>query len=95
MTVFELIEILRQFPLEMRVVVDGYEGDADDIVEAATRYVEIDGNCKNRGQGVGLLKDYVPHDCGMGRHEFVDDNSATKVLWLRREDNCGEDEDDV
>lgn len=60
MTVFELIEILRQFPPEMRIVVDGYEGAADDIVEVATRYVEIDGNCKNRGQGDGLLKNYIP-----------------------------------
>jgi hypothetical protein len=91
MTVFELIEILRQFPPEIRVVVDGYEGDADDIVEVATRYVEIEGNCKNRGEGVGLLKDYVPHDCGMGRHEFVDDNSATQVLLLKREDYFVED----
>ena len=86
MNVFELIEILRQFPPEMRVVVEGYEGDADDIVEVATQYVEIDGNCKNRGVGVGLLKDYVPHDCGMGRHKFADDHSATKVLLLKRED---------
>jgi hypothetical protein len=90
MTVFELIEILRRFPPDMRVVVDGYEGGADDIVDVATRYVDIDGNCKNRDQGVGLLRDYVPHDCGMGRHEFVDDNSATKVLWLKREDYRGE-----
>jgi len=91
MTVFELIEILRQFPPEMRIVVDGYEGDADDIAEVVTRYVEIDGNCKNRGEGVGLLKDYVPRDAGMGRHEFVDDNSTTKVVWLKREDYRGED----
>ena len=91
MTVFELIEILRQFPPEMRRVLDGYEGDADDIAEVVTRYVEIDGNCQNRGEGVGLLKDYVPHDAGMGRHEFVDDSSTTKVVWLRREDYRGED----
>jgi hypothetical protein len=92
MIVFELIEILRQFPPEMRIVVDGYEDDADDIAEVVMRHVEIDGNCKNRGEGVGLLKDYVPHDAGMGRHEFVNYSSTTKVVWLRREDYRGEDE---
>jgi hypothetical protein len=93
-TVADLMEILRQFPPETRVVVDGYEGGADDIWEVAARFVEINANCKSRDEGFALLKDFVPHDCGMGRHEFVDDETATQVVWLRREHYRGEDDEE-
>lgn len=88
MTVGELIAVLSAYPAGWRMVVDGYEGDADDIVEVAPRHVEIDGNCKVEPDGVA--GPCSAHDVGMGRHVFVDDPTATPVVWLRREYYRGE-----
>jgi hypothetical protein len=86
MIVAELIAMLQQFPEQTRVVVDGYEGDADDIAHMAMKFVEIDGNMKP--QDASGLPDSIPHHIGAGRHKFVDegDENATPVLWIKRED---------
>ena len=44
MTVKELIEELKKYPPEMRIVAPGYEGGCDDITETVKTVVEFDFN---------------------------------------------------
>jgi hypothetical protein len=85
MTVAELIEVLQQFPPDTRFVVDGYEGDLEDIAHVGIRRAEIDGNL--RLQKFGFGDDLISaHEVGMGKHRFSDDQSSTDVVWIHRED---------
>ena len=85
MTTSELIAVLQTYPPDARVVVDGYEGDADDIADVKIRHVEIGGNLKARNYGSSSGRLTVPNDCGAGEHRFVDDDEdGVAVVWLRR-----------
>lgn len=44
MTTSELIQILSQYPPDTRVMVDGYEGGADDIADVRAAYINPDAN---------------------------------------------------
>lgn len=74
MNIAELIEKLKQFPLSARVVVDGYEGDFDDVLAVKTQPIIAYGNTLPDPKfGSPLAED------GMGKHIETDLNSSTEI----------------
>ncbi len=67
MCVAELIEILKTFPSTARVVVDGYEGDCDDIRAIKLQPIRAFAN------------DDELTGCGMGKHVECSEDEATEV----------------
>ena len=77
MNVGELIEKLKTFPPSARVVVDGYEGDCDDIKEVKLQPIDVDGNTKIFP---ALTRFEVSlAEAGMGKHIKCRENEATEV----------------
>lgn len=60
MTVAELIEELRRFPQEFPVVIEGYEGGADDVNQLSIERLRL-GTCDGEGMKYS------------GDHDLIDD----------------------
>ena len=81
MTVQELIRVLRTYPADMRVVVNGYEDGFDDVSPERIAVVEVQLNCG--------LEDW------QGRHmepaarteEMLSDGDIVDALAIFRESN--------
>lgn len=82
MTNDELIEWLAKFPKGTRVVLDGYEGDAEEIASVEPARILPDANMVP--QMFGKHPDTVPAECGMGRHRFSD--AGEPVVYIKRQD---------
>ena len=67
MNVADLIEILKTFPPTARVIVDGYEGDCDDIRAVRLQPIKAFAN------------DSELTENGMGRHVECHEFEATEV----------------
>ncbi len=67
MNVAELIEILRSYPEDARVVVQGYEFGFDDITSTARQPLSIGANLNPR-PGLGGAQ-VVPAEYGAGAHD--------------------------
>jgi hypothetical protein len=67
MNVAELIEILRSYPADARVVVQGYEFGFDDITSIAQQPLSIGANLNPR-PGFGGVQ-MVPAEYGAGPHD--------------------------
>jgi hypothetical protein len=67
MNVAELIDILRSYPAEARIVVQGYEFGFDDITSVARQPLAIGANLTARpGFGGGEV---IPAEYGAGAHD--------------------------
>ena len=63
MTVYELIQLLRKHPADLRVVVDGYEDGYDDLSPKRLRVVKMSLNTGTREYvGAHGDVDYVPEE---------------------------------
>ena len=67
MNVSELIEKLKTFPATARIIVDGYEGDCDDIRAVVLQPIKAFAN------------DEELTGCGMGRHVECSEADATEI----------------
>lgn len=67
MTVAELIAVLQTLPLDVRVIVQGYESGFNDAAGAMIQPVVVNGNHRAR-PGLGGATD-IPADFGSGDHE--------------------------
>lgn len=71
MTVKELLDELKHFPEQARVIVGGYEGGFDDATGAIAQPIVVGGGHRMRpGWGVDV---YVPAQAGSGDHEAPDE----------------------
>lgn len=81
MNVAELIEKLKKFPSAARVVVDGYEGDFDDVLVVRAQPIIAYGNTLPHPKfGTPSAED------GMGKHIETDLDSSTEVAVAIRRD---------
>ena len=63
MTVYELIQLLRKHPPDLRIVVDGYEDGYDDLAPKQLRIVKVSLNTGTREYvGTHGDVDYVPEE---------------------------------
>ncbi|XYJ88730.1 hypothetical protein AEMCBJ_14610 [Cupriavidus necator] len=67
MKVAELIEVLRGYPADARVVVQGYEFGYDDIASVARQPLSIESNWISRPGLAGAP--FVPAEWGAGAHD--------------------------
>lgn len=69
-TVVELMAVLASFDPAMRVVVDGYEGGMDDVLQVDAVEISADAN-------LDVDQDYY------GRHLVDDTNPTETALWIK------------
>lgn len=69
MTVQQLIDLLRTYPADARVVVDSCEFGYDDVSTVASQPLSIGANKVARPCAFGKAEKYAPVDYGAGEHD--------------------------
>ncbi|MBW9333858.1 hypothetical protein FEE59_10105 [Herbaspirillum sp. RU 5E] len=79
MNVSELIELLKQFDPQQRVLIDGYEGGFDDVTDVSVQCILVDANKVGR-PGLGMTHwTEIPYAHGSGTHAADDERTPLSV----------------
>ena len=76
-TCSELIALLQRLPGDTRVVIDGYEGGLEDVVDGREVWIHVEAN--NQLQPYPGGRNLIPTEIGLGIHRM---GGPTRAVYL-------------